>query len=255
MRYYLRQQRAFTLIELLVVISIIALLVSILMPALNRAREAAQRVVCGTGLKSIGSAMFMYADEHDGWVTPAVSARLAYYDFTFDVGLDAYLHTVTPPFPELPQDVFIDRRSGIDGGIWQCPSDKVVRDPTDYFAWYRKPSARRSYTMNAMLVPNGSVPSTWGVSSKLDSITSGIIMFSEFWHPYNTIAELMGAVSYICGESYPGILYQHDLDGWPGHLGGVGNFLYTDYSVKCSNLKRAARQTHLDGVKQYWSSP
>jgi prepilin-type N-terminal cleavage/methylation domain-containing protein len=55
----------FTLVELLVVIAIIALLLSVLIPAMNRSREIAKRVVCGNGLKGIGSAMSMYVDAYD----------------------------------------------------------------------------------------------------------------------------------------------------------------------------------------------
>jgi len=60
------KKKGFTLIELLVVISIIALLMAILMPALAKVRQIAQRVVCGTHLKGIGSAMSIYATEQEG---------------------------------------------------------------------------------------------------------------------------------------------------------------------------------------------
>lgn len=59
--------RAFTLVELLVVIGIIALLVSFLLPALNRAREQARTVQCLSTLKQIGLAFNMYIGENKGW--------------------------------------------------------------------------------------------------------------------------------------------------------------------------------------------
>ncbi len=65
----------FTLIELLVVISIIALLLSILLPSLSRAREISKRVVCATNLKGIGTACKLYAAENAGsWMVPAFNA-------------------------------------------------------------------------------------------------------------------------------------------------------------------------------------
>jgi len=60
------KKKGFTLIELLVVISIIALLMAILMPALAKVRQIAQRVVCGSHLKGVGSAMSIYATEQEG---------------------------------------------------------------------------------------------------------------------------------------------------------------------------------------------
>ena len=59
------KKKGFTLIELLVVIAIIAMLLAILMPALNKVKKIAQRVVCGTNLKGLGTALIVYANDYE----------------------------------------------------------------------------------------------------------------------------------------------------------------------------------------------
>lgn len=85
-------RRNFTLIELLVVIAIIAILASMLLPALAKAKAQGRRIVCIGNLRQWGTAMCLYADEYEGYVpaddgTPYTPAR---------IGLAPYLGIADP---------------------------------------------------------------------------------------------------------------------------------------------------------------
>jgi prepilin-type N-terminal cleavage/methylation domain-containing protein/prepilin-type processing-associated H-X9-DG protein len=69
--------RAFTLVELLVVIGIIAVLISILLPALNRVREQSRTTACGSNLRQIGVGMLLYAHDNKGHIPPPIGSKSA----------------------------------------------------------------------------------------------------------------------------------------------------------------------------------
>ncbi len=84
--------KGFTLMELLVVISVIALLISLLLPSLSQARSLANRVDCAANLRSIGQCMHIYADENHGQYP--VNAKNAI--FTFGPVIAGYTSTFQP---------------------------------------------------------------------------------------------------------------------------------------------------------------
>lgn len=110
-----KKVKAFTLIELLVVISIIAVLMAIMMPALSRVREQGKAVTCRSRLKQWGIAFYLYGTDNSG--------QIPFYVDDYRKQTEAariYWYEVLAPYLQAQSDD--NRGDGFDNEIRQCPS-------------------------------------------------------------------------------------------------------------------------------------
>jgi prepilin-type N-terminal cleavage/methylation domain-containing protein/prepilin-type processing-associated H-X9-DG protein len=130
-------RNAFTLIELLVVIAIIAILLGMLLPAVQKVRESALRSQCGNNLKQIGLALNTYHDSHQGF-PPGYRASMPYVDGSNDTspgwGWGAF---ILPHLEEMPLYRRLDFNQPVENStfiqnrvkVYLCPADLIPDGP------------------------------------------------------------------------------------------------------------------------------
>ena len=144
------EPRGFTLVELLIVIGIIALLVAILVPALNRAREMSRRTVCLSNMRQLTAAWLMYAGEHHGRLCNALgNPKWAGGAFPLP-NPEAYV----PPQTFIPQGQLWPYLR--DFRIYICPDDPQEVHPANSIAFLALPGGTAcSYWLNLLLGGSG----------------------------------------------------------------------------------------------------
>lgn len=207
--------KGFTLVELLVVIGIIALLISILLPALSKARESANQLKCLANLKQLGMAMRMYADNNRGRFPYGASKTNAYTEDwiwwqTIPVPPPAQ---PAPPAQPIPGRPIVDLQQSALAPYVGVMSEKFLRCPSDDLAT-RASSATTggpysySYTMNELMCGNHAnhpqIATIRRISDKILMIEENLTTINDgYWVPplYDTTTGPPTVSNYIAANT------------------------------------------------------
>jgi len=181
----MKRRFAFTLIELLVVISIIAMLLAILLPVLNRAGANAAKIVCAKNLGQISVAMNAYAAD---WQNQIITAREFFFRPTKENVSKTWFVSLLPYVSvkaaiNRPDDIFANSPK-----TWFCPKDK---DPYPAgFYGYPHSGTITSYALNGFCSDN----ETYWSGQKIKLGPAGGYTFAQIPQPSSCM--LMGETSY-----------------------------------------------------------
>jgi len=198
------RRKGFTLIELLVVVAIIALLISILLPSLARARELSKRTVCASQLSGIGKAIKTYVNDFDEWWPIAPCDKTAFNHIS-DIGTWRLNGDVPQVDPSIGQCLWILVKMGTTTNkMFVCPSSSDEKDttanPMTYYDF--EANNKLSYGYQYPYYQTGLVPGNRGVPTESNLNAGAAVMADKcnktvtdrievdskdesFWKPYH----------------------------------------------------------------------
>ena len=180
------RKRNFTFIELLVVIAIIAILASLLLPALNNARKRARGVLCTGNLKQVGLTSTMYQQNYDDFIMPSrFTAPFGYSGFTWNYYCfsNRFLNMKSLTCPELPArpdllPYYRENRGLPDSGgqpnlSWFCIGYGISFITSDYAA------TRGALKVSRITSPSRKIYGGDSLDRKKTSPTPGTLLYTQ----------------------------------------------------------------------------
>jgi prepilin-type N-terminal cleavage/methylation domain-containing protein/prepilin-type processing-associated H-X9-DG protein len=174
-RFMFKRRLGFTMVELMVTLGIIVVLVALLLPALNKAREQGRAVTCLSNLRQISHAFIMYTgDSHDNFPQPAWQGDHSLSDWIYwQLPLDASQGTA------MPRGVVMRYLGGSNPGVLRCPSDEIVSHmTTNGMAGDATDVYRYSYTVNESICHYAKI---------IPAHTNGPVLMVSIAHPAQKI--------------------------------------------------------------------
>jgi len=219
-----QKRTGFTLIELLVVVAIIAVLVAILLPALQSARERARTLSCLGNLKSIGTALHMYASENNGSITQDYNpAWIPWIAGDWPEKLGLYLGLGPDPWDGLNGMEFL-----------MCPVAKAKIEEHLPNIRIEKRYYHAGYAFNGLLDGyrwNANDPRFVVPAPKLEQLESDLVYLADgvlFFGPWYCIHQLFGRD--VDSDYYHHPEYRHNggktHERWTYVDSDMGNFLF-----------------------------
>ena len=143
-----RRPTGFTLIEVVVVISIVAILISLLLPSLGSAREIARQAICAANVRQIGGAYIQYANDNRGQLTIVVNGTSPHIWQDFTGWEDAWLEKGLADYTNVASDW---SKAFTGGKIWLCPSSpvKLMKYTDGNFRYIRGDGVVHNPTVNS----------------------------------------------------------------------------------------------------------
>jgi len=199
----MRKIKGFTLVELLVVIAIIALLMAILLPALNRARELGRRIVCGNTLKSIMTANFMYSEAYDGKFVP-----ISCYVFGPSTGRTGGNAIVTAWVANeaFRRILVMQKRHNAESLGNNASSDFLL--PTEYLC----PDDTVSKNLMNAVTASGTYSGSYGYNSTEFTVQYGSIANPSQWYPLGTTS--IGFTAQSVKRASEKLAFTESTDWW-----------------------------------------